>query len=135
MGLHPLVPGDGVDPLPDRAVLGDAVPHELEVVGPGDLVEGGEVHQDLAVDAEMEQQADVGLHDGPPFLGGQLVGLEHRLPIGEVGGLHDLAAVELVQELLDVVQAHDSASRSRDVGSRGRRDHRTERGSLTGRTR
>ena len=72
-GVDTVVPGHRVDPFADRAVGGDAVAHPLEVVGPLDLVERSEVHQDLAVHAEVEQQADVGLDERSGLLVGEFV--------------------------------------------------------------
>ena len=61
MGVGAFVARDGIDPFANRTVLLDPVSHELEIVGPLDLMQRREVHQDLTVHTEVEQQADVGL--------------------------------------------------------------------------
>ncbi len=49
MGRDSLVAGRGIDALAHLAVLFQPLAHALEIVEPLDLVEGREVHQQLAV--------------------------------------------------------------------------------------
>ena len=110
MGVDTLVPAQGVHAGSHRAMLGNAVAHSLEVVGPLDPVQGGEVHQDLPVDPEDIEQADIGFDKRVDLGVIEVVGLEHFSPVGQVGLLKTAVAVQFVEELLDVVQAHRTSS-------------------------
>jgi hypothetical protein len=64
------------------------------------------VHEDLAVHAEMKQQADVGLGERSPFLVGEVVVGQTGVAINVVLGLPSFIAVQFEQEFLDEIQAH-----------------------------
>ena len=80
VGVDAFVAGHRVDPFADRAVGRDAVAHPLQVVGPRDLVQRGEVHQDLAVDPEVVQEPDVRRDERGALVVGELVAGERALP-------------------------------------------------------
>ena len=68
------------------------------------------MHEDLSVHAEVEQQADVGFDECGLLLVGQRVGLEHGSAVGPVPVLQRGITVQLIEELLDLVEAHQPPS-------------------------
>lgn len=95
---------------PHRSVFGNPVARSLEVVGPLDLMQSGEVHTDLPDDPEDIEQTDIGFDERHNFLLVEVVWLKHSKPVGEVCLLQLAVAVQLVEELLDVVQAHRTSA-------------------------
>ena len=64
--LDALVAGGGIDALAHRAVELEPLAHALEIVVPFDLVQGREMHQELAVHTQHVEQADVRCDDRLP---------------------------------------------------------------------
>jgi hypothetical protein len=64
------------------------------------------MHEDLAVNAEHVQQANVTVLDGRGFLVGQLEACEARLYVFAAFSLERLVAIQFVQEFLQVVETH-----------------------------
>ena len=119
MRVGALVARHRIDAFPDRPVGLDAVTHELQVVAPLDAVQRTEVHQDLAVHTQVEQQADVGLGQGPLLVVGQVEVGDRRGAVGVVRRLHSRIPVQQVQELLRLIQAHGAShSTSKRSGPR-----------------
>src|SRR5207237_3720732 len=97
----------------DRAMPDNAIPHRLDIVGPGDAEERGIVHQELPVRAENVDQADIARGERAAFLTRQLVPIEQSFKIGMVSPLDTRVASDVVQEFLQLIQAHEAIPRLR----------------------
>src|ERR1039457_1901132 len=98
--------GHGVDAGTHRAVPAHAFAARLDVVGPRHAEQRREVHEQLAVDAEDIELADVARDKGFTLLGRQLVAVEQGLTRLSEPLLHRRLAVEVEEELLRGVEAH-----------------------------
>src|SRR5262249_48607167 len=75
--------------------------------------ERGVVHQQLPVCAEYVDQADIAARQRPTLLSGQLILIKQSLQILAILSLGGRIAVEVVQELLQLIEAHGDVARRR----------------------
>jgi len=68
------------------------------------------VHQQLAVGAKHVQQADIAGGERTAFLTAELIALEESWQIGAIVLLDSRVAIDLVQEFLQLIEAHGDRS-------------------------
>src|SRR5215472_2197214 len=73
------------------------------------------MHQDLAIDAEHIKQSDIGFADRFALFRRQLIGREHRVSFSREATTQLGIAVELIEHLLDVIEAHRGKSKTPQV--------------------
>ena len=90
-------------------VLAHAVAHRVDVDVPRLAEQRGVVHEDLAVHAHDVQQADVAALEGRALLAVSSYSSSSAVAVGVEALAHAGVAVQLIQQLLHVVEAHRHA--------------------------
>src|SRR5262249_47965278 len=109
------------------AVSGDTFAHRLDISGPGHAEESRVMHQELPIRTENVDQPNIARGERTAFLTGQLILIEQSLEVSADSSLDARVAIDVVQELLQLIQAHDDVRRpGRESGTPARDVMRAE---------
>ena len=96
----------GIYPRPNRAMFFYAFTHQLQVVKPFNTQEGSIVHKNLTVNTQHIKQADIPFTQGFALFFAQIKLTDKSFKIIVISCFYLVVAIEFVQELLQIIEAH-----------------------------